>query len=257
MTTLTCRCRTLICAVLASVALVAGAPSAQEHAGPHWSYAGSDGPDHWGELDKTFKTCQLGHHQSPIDIRNPKPADLPPIQFAYQRTPLHIVDNGHTIQVNYAPGSFITVGAKRYQLTQFHFHHPSEERIDGKRFEMVAHLVHATREGALAVVAVLLDAGAENPVIASLWQHLPAHEGPELKLDDTQIDATGLLPQDRKYYTFSGSLTTPPCTENVTWFVLRTPVSIAQSQADAFGKIYPSDARPIQPLYGRTVLVSK
>jgi carbonic anhydrase len=257
MTIQTRRYCTLVCGVLGLLVLVVGAHSAQEHPGHHWSSEGSDGPDHWGELDKTFRACQLGHHQSPIDIRNPKPADLPPIQFAYQRTPLHIVDNGHTIQVNYAPGSFITVGAKRYQLTQFHFHHPSEERIDGKRFEMVAHLVHASREGALAVVAVLLDAGAANPVIATVWQHLPAHEGPELKLDDVQIDVMGLLPQDRRYYTFSGSLTTPPCSENVTWFVLKTPESISQGQADAFGKIYESNARPIQPLYGRTVLVSK
>jgi carbonic anhydrase len=253
MTILSSRGFTVICGVLAAFALVVGGPIAQEHAGPHWSYAGSDGPDHWGELDKDFSACRLGHHQSPIDIRAPKPADLPPLQFAYQRTPLHIVNNGHTIQVNYAPGSFISVGDKPYQLTQFHFHHPSEERINGKRFAMVAHLVHASADGALAVVAVLLDAGAANPVMASLWQYLATHEGPEQKLDDVQIDATGLLPQDRGYYTFTGSLTTPPCTEDVTWFVLKTP----QSQADAFGKIYPSDARPTQQLNGRELLASK
>jgi carbonic anhydrase len=243
--------------MLAAFALVVGAPLAQEHAGPHWSYGGKDGPSHWGELDKTFSACKVGHKQSPIDIRAPKAADLPPIQFAYQPTPLHIVNNGHTIQVNYAPGSFVTIGDARYQLTQFHFHHPSEERINGKGFEMVAHLVHATPDGALAVVAVLLDAGAANPMIARLWQHLPAHEGPEQTLDDLQIDVTELLPQDRGYYTFTGSLTTPPCTEDITWFVLKTPGRISQRQADAFAKIYPRDARPIQPLYGREVLASK
>ncbi len=257
MTILAHRRFALIGGVLATFALLVGAAIAQEHAGPHWSYSGSDGPDHWGDLDKGFSTCQLGHHQSPIDIRAPRPADLPPIQFAYRPAPLHIVNNGHTIQVNYAPGSFIIVGNQRYQLTQFHFHHPSEERINGKSFEMVAHLVHAAPGGALAVVAVLLDPGAANPLIANLWQHLPAHEGPEQKLDDVRIDATGLLPADRSYYTFSGSLTTPPCTEDVTWFVLKTPERIAQSQADAFGKIYPRDARPIQPLNGREVLASK
>lgn len=257
MTILAFRRFMVICGVLAALALVVGAPVAQEHAGPRWSYRGSDGPDHWGELDKTFSTCQLGRRQSPIDIRATTPADLPPIQFAYQRTPLHIVNNGHTIQVNYSPGSFITVGDKQYQLTQFHFHHPSEERIKGKRFEMVAHLVHASPDGAVAVVAVLLDAGAANPVIARLWQHLRSHEGPEQKIDDVQIDATGLLPHDRRYYTFTGSLTTPPCTEGVTWFILKTPLRISQSQADAFGKIYPHDARPIQPLNGREVLESK
>jgi carbonic anhydrase len=254
---LTFRRVALICGVFAACALFVGGAFAQGHAGPHWSYSGSDGPEHWGDLDKTFRACRLGQRQSPIDIRAPKPADLPPIQFAYQRTPLHIVNNGHTIQVNYAPGSFITVGDKRYQLTQFHFHHPSEERINGKGFEMVAHLVHAASDGALAVVAILLDPGAANPVIASLWQHLPTHEGPEQNLGDVQIDATGLLPRDRGYYTFTGSLTTPPCTEGVTWFVLKTPEPISQRQADTFGKVYARDARPTQPLNGREVLVSK
>jgi carbonic anhydrase len=257
MTILTRRRFTLICGVLAAVGLAVGVPFAQEHAGPHWSYDGSDGPEHWGDLDKSFSACHDGHHQSPIDIRPTKTADLPPIQFAYLPTPLHIVNNGHTIQVNYSPGSFITVGGTRYQLTQFHFHHPSEERINGKGSEMVVHLVHAAPNGALAVVAVLLDPGVANPVIASLWQHLPAHDGPEQKLDDVKIDATGLLPRDHGYYTFTGSLTTPPCTEDVTWFVLKTPERISQAQADAFGKIYPRDARPIQPLDGREVLASK
>jgi len=247
---------TLIGGALAACALLVGAPLAQ-HAGPHWSYQGGNGPDHWGALDKMFEACQVGHAQSPIDIRSPKPADLPTIQFAYQPTPLHIVNNGHTIQVNYAPGSFITVGDKRYQLKQFHFHHPSEERIDGKGFAMVAHLVHASDDGKLAVVAVLLDPGTANQAIATLWQHLPAHEGPELKLDDVKFDVTGLLPQNRAYYTFAGSLTTPPCTEGISWFVLKTPAGLSQDQADAFGKIYPRDARPVQPLYGRAVMASK
>jgi len=257
MTPLTTRRVTFMFGVFATLALVVGAAFAQEHAGPHWSYGGSTGPDRWGDLDKAFGACKVGHKQSPIDIRAPKPADLPPLQFAYQRTPLHIVNNGHAIQINYAPGSFLTVGDTRYQLTQFHFHHPSEERINGKNSEMVAHLVHLAPNGHIAVVAVLLDAGAANPVIASLWQHLPTQEGPEQKIDAVQVDATGLLPKDHGYYTYAGSLTTPPCTENVTWFVLKTPERISQSQADAFGKIYPHDERPIQPLYGREVLASK
>src|SRR4051794_36645481 len=203
MATLPIRRVTLICGVLAIVASVAGALFAQEHAGPHWGYDGDTGPDHWADLDKAFSACHLGHHQSPIDIRATKQADLPPIQFAYRPTPLHIVNNGHAIQVNYAPGSFITVGDTRYQLAQFHFHHPSEERINGKGAEMVAHLVHAAPDGNIAVVAVLLDPGAANPVITSLWQHLPAREGPEQKLDDVQVDATGLLPKDHGYYTYA------------------------------------------------------
>lgn len=250
-------CLTIISGALAAVALVADNARAQQHTGPHWTYGGKEGPDHWGELDKSFSACQVGHHQSPIDIRDAKPGNLPAIQFAYQRSPLHLVNNGHTIQVNYAPGSFITVADKKYQLTQFHFHHPSEERINGKRFEMVAHLVHVNTDGAIAVVAVLLDPGTANPLLARLWQHLPTKEGPEQRLDDVPIDAAELLPQDKGYYTFTGSLTTPPCTEDVTWFVMKTPATISKTQADTFGKIYPRDARPVQPLYGREVLVSK
>ena len=239
-------------------AILASAPFAQEHAGPHWSYRGADGPSHWGELDKEFATCRLGHRQSPIDIRAPKAADLPPIQFAYRPAPLHIINNGHTIEVDYEPGSSITVGDRRYELKQFHFHHPSEEKINGKGYAMVAHLVHAAADGSLAVVAVLLDAKASaNPLVSRLWQYMPAQEGPEKTHDDIHIDVTGLLPPDRGYYTFSGSLTTPPCTENVTWFVLKAPEPISQGQSDAFGRIYQRDARPTQPLNGRDVLMSK
>jgi carbonic anhydrase len=247
----------LICGVLAGFVLVVGALHAQQHAGPHWTYEGKEGPEHWGDLDKAFATCKLGKTQSPIDIRAPKAADLPPIQFAYQQTPLHIINNGHTIQLNYAAGSFITVGDKKFQLAQFHFHHPSEERVDGKSFAMVAHLVHTAADGSLAVVAVLLDPGPANSEITRAWEHLPVHEGPEQKFDDVQINVAGLLPKDHKYYTFTGSLTTPPCSENVTWFVLSTPTQISQSQADTFGKIYANDARPTQPLNGRTILMSK
>jgi carbonic anhydrase len=243
--------------VLAAAALTGSMPFAQEHAGPHWTYSGSNGPDHWADLESSFGTCRLGHLQSPIDIRAPKSADLPPIQFAYQRSPLHIVNNGHTIQVNYAPGSFMTVGDTKYQLVQFHFHHPSEERINGKGFAMVAHLVHAGPDGALAVVAILLEAGATNPLLATVWPRLPSHEGPEQKLDDVQIDAAELLPSDRGYYTFTGSLTTPPCTENVTWFVLKNPEQISKSQVEGFGKLYARNARPVQPLNQREVLASR
>ena len=251
------RRRWLACAVLAALALMVRVPLAQEHAGPHWTYEGSEGPEHWGDLEKGFAACHVGHLQSPIDIHGSKGADVPPIQFAYQAVPLHIVNNGHTIQVNYAPGSAITVGGTRYELKQFHFHHPSEEKIDGKGSAMVAHLVHASAAGKLAVVAVLLDPGTANPFITRLWEHLPPHAGKEETFADVTIDVADLLPADRGYYTFSGSLTTPPCSEGVTWFVLKTPASISEAQADAFGRIYPLNARPVQPLNGREILASK
>ena len=220
--------------------------------GPHWSYQGHGGPAEWGELDPAFATCQLGKLQSPIDIRGAKAADLPAIKFDYKPSPLKVIDNGHSIQVNYAPGSSIDVGGTRYELVQFHFHKPSEEKIDGKAHAMVAHLVHKGADGKLAVVAVLLDDGGTNPTIDTIWKNLPQEKGKEATVNAT-VDAATLLPADHGYYTFQGSLTTPPCSEDVRWFVLKTPLKIAGSEITAFGKIYPMNARPSQPLNGRTL----
>ena len=219
----------------------------------HWSYAGHEGPKAWSTLSPEFETCALGKHQSPIDIRGAKPADLPAIRFDYHAAPLAIVDNGHTIQVNYAPGSTIDVGGSRYELVQFHFHKPSEEKVGGKSHAMVAHLVHKNAEGKLAVVAVLLDGGGANATIDTIWKHLPPEKEKPVVVPDASVDASSLLPADRGYYTFQGSLTTPPCSENVTWIVLKSPVRIANAEIAAFGKIYPMNARPVQPTNGREI----
>jgi carbonic anhydrase len=233
------------------VMALAGALSVQA-AGHHWSYGKHGGPAEWGELDQAFASCQLGKVQSPIDIRDAKAGDLPPIKFDYKPAPLKVIDNGHTIQVNYAPGSTIDVGGTRYELVQFHFHKPSEEKIDGKAHAMVAHLVHKGSDGALAVVAVLLDKGHDNPTLHAVWSHLPKQKEKEVDAAVT-IDAAALLPADKGYYTFSGSLTTPPCSEGVRWFVLKTPMTVAANELTAFAKLYPMNARPTQPLNGRAV----
>jgi carbonic anhydrase len=245
--------------ILACALVLAIAGAAQEHQGHEhpWDYGAARGPGHWGELKPEFAPCKNGHRQSPIDIRNPRKADLPAIQFSYKPTPLNIIDNGHTIQINYSPGSFITVGGKRYELKQFHFHRPSEEKINGKSYEMVAHLVHADEKGNLAVVAVLLEKGQDNALVHTLWKDIPREKDKIESDKDVQIDADGLLPSDHSYYTFSGSLTTPPCSENVTWFVLKHPVSVSAEEIDQFSKLYRDDARPTQPLYNRVVLESK
>jgi carbonic anhydrase len=189
----------------------------QDHKAEHiWDYSESLGPSHWGDLKPEFAACKAGHRQSPIDIRNPQKADLPSIEFDYKPSPLHIVDNGHTIMINYAPGSYIRVGGKQYELKQFHFHRPSEEKINGKSFAMVVHLVHADADGNLAVVAVLLNKGIDNSLVHELWNNLPKEKEREEVLETVQIDLTQLLPVNRGYYTFPGSLTTPPCSENVT-----------------------------------------
>src|SRR5262245_51634687 len=224
-----------------------------KHSEHEWDYGKEHGPAHWGELRPEFSTCAAGHHQSPIDIEKTEKAELPPIQFQYRESPLRIVDNGHTIQVSYEPGSSIRVGEREYVLKQFHFHQPSEERVHGRRHGMSLHLVHADTAGQLAVVAVMLDTGAENAALPQLWNNLPKEEGKQERRDDVRINAADLLPADRGYYTFDGSLTTPPCTENVTWFVLKQSLAVSSGELAQFSKRYPNDARPTQPLYDRVV----
>jgi carbonic anhydrase len=243
--------------VLALTLLSTALAYSQEHKPGHWSYDGDAGPNHWSDLNPDFAACNTGHRQSPIDIRSPQKADLPPIRFDYKPSPLHIIDNGHTVMVNYEPGSSISVGGKTYALKQFHFHRPSEEKIDGQAYAMVVHLVHADQEGKLAVVAVLLQEGTDNPLIRELWKNLPTEKEKEEILNDIQIDAMKILPDDRGYYTFSGSLTTPPCSEDVTWFVLKRPVTVSGVEIEQFAKLYRNNARPPQPLYDRVVLESR
>jgi len=231
---------------------------AQEHPPDHnWGYSGVLGPSHWGDLKPEFAPCKVGHHQSPIDIRNPQKAALPPVQFNYQPSPLDIIDNGHTIMVNYRPGSFILVGDRKYALKQFHFHKPSEEKIDGKRFDMTVHLVHEDSEGKLAVVAVVIQKGGDSPLVRELWKDLPKEKGKEEVHDKVQIDVSQILPADRGYYTFSGSLTTPPCTEDVTWFVLKHPTTVSAEEIKRYSRLYRDDSRPTQPLYDRIVFASQ
>jgi carbonic anhydrase len=244
--------------ILSSVlALFALSAAQEQHAKHTWNYGDQFGPNHWGDLSADFTTCKTGRHQSPIDIRNPRRADLPPIRFEYKPSPLHIIDNGHTIMINYAPGSVMLVGGKKYVLQQFHFHRPSEERVNGKSFAMTVHLVHADQEGHLAVVAILLQQGADNALVHELWQELPTEKGKETRKDNIQIDVSQILPFDHGYYTFSGSLTTPPCSENIRWFVLEHPATVSREEVKKFAGLYRNNARPTQPLHDRVVLESK
>lgn len=227
-----------------------------------WSYEGPLGPEHWGDLDPDYAACKLGKEQSPIDIRDATKADLPALRFEYKSEPLkYLINNGYTIRVNYhdAPGTgnFLIVGDKRYQLTQFHFHRPSEEYIHGKPYDMVAHLMHEASDGSVAGVAVLLRAGSANPTIQQLWRYMPKAKGGEQEIPGVQINPAGLLPQDAAYYKYMGSVTAPPCAEGVTWFVLKTPVEVSADEINAFANLYPHDVRPIQPLNGRVVQESE
>ena len=226
-------------------------------ASTHWTYSGPYGPSHWGDLEPDFATCTTGRRQSPIDIKSARrDSALPPIQFDYKPSPLKILNSGHTIRIDYAPGSSIAIDGKTFPLTQFHFHRPSEEEITGEKFDMVIHLVHERSDGT-AVVAVLVKSGGENPAIQKLWANLPKAEGKEEEVASLTINAADLLPADRNYYTFDGSLTTPPCSEGVEWFVLKTPIEISTGQIATFAKFYPMNARPIQPMKGREVRESE
>jgi carbonic anhydrase len=241
----------------AALCLYATPALAESHGGhAHWGYEGEGGPAHWGDLQKDFEACKLGKAQTPIDIKAAKKADLPAIAFSYKPTPLVVVDNGHTIQVKVAPGSTITVGDKTFELVQFHFHRPSEEKLKGKASAMDAHLVHKDSAGNLAVVAVLFENGKENPVLGAALKNLPDGEG-ERAVEGVTVDPTQLLPEKRAYYTFSGSLTTPPCSEGVTWFVLKSPAKVSPKEVSAFAKRYPNNARPVQALGDRVVEESR
>ena len=225
---------------------------------PHWGYAGKDGPQSWGKLDSTYSACSMGHAQSPINITTTKKMDLPSLEFDYNVSPLNIIDNGHSIQVNYAVGSTLKVGDKSYVLKQFHFHHPSEEHVNGRGYDMVAHLVHADASGHVAVVAVLMHKGAtDNAFIGTVWKNIPKEKEKAVDIAGVSVNVKDLLPADHGYYTFAGSLTTPPCSEGVTWFVLKTPVEISPAQLSEFAKLYPRDARPIQPSNHREILETK
>jgi carbonic anhydrase len=238
---------------------LAASPVGATDASHHWSYVGKTGPSHWQSLESDYAVCGVGKVQSPIDIHTAevKPASLSALSFDYRITPLRIIDNGHSVQVNVGPGSSLTVGGKRYELVQFHFHKPSEEMINGRRFAMVAHLVHRDAAGHLAVVAILLRSGTPNALIAKLWRNLPKRQGHEVVVKGIAINPAQMLPASRGYYAFQGSLTTPPCAEGVRWFVLKTPVNISTGEVAAFGKLYPSNARPVQPLNGREILSTR
>ncbi len=251
--------------LIAAIVLIPAGPRAQ-NAKPvsttwktPWSYEGARGSEHWSDLDPDYAPCKEGKQQSPIDIRGEEKADLAALRFEYKSGPLNIINNGYTaVRVDYVHSEdFLVVGDKRYELTQFHFHRPSEEYIHGKQFDMVLHLMHKDSDGKVAGVAVLLQTGAENSAIQKLWKYMPATAGDVQQITGVEVNPANLLPRNTGYYMYAGSQTAPPCTEGVTWFVLKTPIEISAKQIDAFAKLYPHDVRPVQPLNGRVVKESR
>ncbi|MFD0668715.1 carbonic anhydrase [Ramlibacter sp. MAHUQ-53] len=223
------------------------------HAGPvHWGYEGEFGPENWG---KHFATCGSGKSQSPVDLTGPFEKASLAIKPEYKAGALKIVNNGHTVQVNVPPGSTLKVGDESYDLLQFHFHRPSEEKIDGKPMAMVVHLVHKSASGKLAVVGVLMRESAQlNRTLWSIWKHMPKEAGPEQVVSGVSINPANLLPESLAHYSYEGSLTTPPCTEGVRFFIMKNPIGVQREMVDSFP--FKMNARPVQPLNGRKISAS-
>jgi carbonic anhydrase len=225
----------------------AGKSGDEKHA-VQWGYEGAMGPESWGD---EFPTCARGKAQAPLNIKGPFEKALFSVAPDYKPGQLKIINNGHTIQVNVPPGSKLRIDSKPFELLQFHFHRPSEEQIDGKPSAMVVHFVHKNDAGRLAVLGVLLKEGNENPGIRTLWSHAPGKEGPEVAPEGVMFNPANLLPREYEFYSYEGSLTTPPCTEGVRFFILKSQVNISREQVEQFP--FKKNARPIQPQNGRAI----
>jgi len=249
----------LACGLAACRSTEQPAPKAAAPAKAHWSYEGATGPAHWGDLDQAWVLAKTGKQQSPIDIVSASAvaAEQPALVVDYQDTTLEILNNGHTIEDDYHNGGTLTVGGHQYKLAQFHFHSPSEHTLGGKHAPIEAHLVHKDAQGKLAVIGVLIQEGAAHPELAKLWKHLPAAPGRSESVAGVSVNASRLLPASLASYRYSGSLTTPPCSEQVAWYVLQEPIQASAEQIAAFRKLIAGNNRPTQPLNGRTISACK
>lgn len=225
---------------------------------PHWSYGGAENPSHWGRLSDDFALCEVGRDQSPINIDDTISGTSSAIEFRYTPVPLVVINNGHTVQVKYDDvsattiDSTVTLDGEAYQLVQFHFHTPSEHTVSTLASAMELHLVHKNESGELAVVSVLMEEGAHHPVIDTVWEHIPLEEGTH-EVQGVSINASDLLPESSTYYSYEGSLTTPPCSQGVRWNILTEPIEVSEEQIETFRRWYQVNARPVQPTNGRTI----
>ena len=234
---------------------------------PLWHYEGDEGPAHWGTLSSGYAACASGRAQSPIDIVAPDGASAADtVALTFPPTSLRIIhhdhvadalNNGHTIQVNYSEGDTLNVGGRVYQLAQYHFHAPGEHTVKGTQFPMEMHFVHTNAAGQLAVIAVLIVEGMHNAAFDPIWANLPAQTGKESHLEHVTVDVDAFLPPTRTTYRYDGSLTTPPCSEGVKWFVMTTPIALSKAQIGAFTALFHGNNRPVQPLNGRPVLTDE
>ncbi|HOO81179.1 MAG TPA: carbonic anhydrase family protein [Alphaproteobacteria bacterium] len=229
---------------------------AVEHHGTaqaHWGYSGGEAAPYWGTLDGSYELCASGQEQSPVNIAKFLQEDVPDITLSYKPSSLNVVNNGHTIQVNYDAGSGFEAAGVNYNLLQLHFHTPSEHYLDGAPYPMEMHLVHKAADGTLGVIGVMMKIGGHNPVIEGVWQNAPIQAGGSKSIESVEINAADLMPASLEYYKYDGSLTTPPCSEGVRWHVLKEPIEISEMQLKAFQALFPVNARPVQSLNDRVI----
>ncbi|WP_374448125.1 carbonic anhydrase [Providencia sp.] len=237
-----------------SILCVLVALTFSSHANSLWTYEGSGAPENWGKLSEEFKVCESGFNQSPINIENVIDGKLEPLKINIHTHAQKIINNGHSIQINVNDDDDFSIDGSTYQLKQFHFHSPSENEIQSKQYPLELHLVHSKEDGSIAVLAIMLEEGDTNPAIEQILKSIPKEKNKEKELSTT-IDLTPLYPEDKNYYRFSGSLTTPPCTEGVVWLVMKQPIKASKEQIEKFQKAlgHPNN-RPIQPLHGRVIV---
>jgi carbonic anhydrase len=235
------------------VALATAALAASDH--PHWTYDGSGGPEHWGALSNDFAACN-GKHQSPVNLTTGTDLqDHDKLKLAWKPLLPMVANNGHSIQANVTGDNTTTFAGKTYTLQQMHFHHPSEHTVDGKLAPMEAHFVSKGADGKLLVLGVMIDEGKANDQIAKLWAVAPPEQG-EAKAKEA-VDFAKLVPTDSKFFHYTGSLTTPPCSEIVNWIVFTDPITASKEQIETFAKLYPNNNRPVQALHDRTVTLGQ
>lgn len=234
------------------------------HAAPaahaiHWGYFGEGGPQHWGDLSADYATCKTGRNQSPVDLRDKTALGvqgLPGLDIAYREVPLKIINNGHSIQINFPLGSYIKVGGHRFELLQYHFHTPSEHHKEGFAYPMEMHLVHKDGDGNLAVLGILFQEGEENPYLNGLLKRLPKVMGKQEIHNDLKLNPAHFIPPNPEFYKYSGSLTTPPCSEGVYWMVFKHPIEASAEQIQQMNELMGENARPVQPKFARSILKS-
>ena len=229
------------------------------HKKTHWSYQGDERPAYWGDLADEYATCKTGKNQSPINLNHRGSVGttgLSGFDVFYRDTTLKIQNNGHSVQVNYSNGSYILINQQRYDLLQFHFHTPSEHQLNGVNYPMEMHLVHKNAQGDLAVIGILFQEGQTNHTLQRIISHAPKQKGKEKLYSNVKINPNLLFPMEKKFYKYSGSLTTPPCSQGVYWMVFKQPIEASALQLRKMLQIMGENNRPVQKHFARSILKS-